>query len=156
MFKVSTEPPLLLFILRKYWKYWFLKLAGRTAKYVAGGILPTSSHLHTTDLPRSLIGEFSRTKGMFLVVLGFRCFLKPQVCVEYGNRTREHQSGHQSSYWLRTSVLNFRIYREHKKYVNLSPEESYSWWILVRVYLSPEESYSWWILVQVNLSPDES
>ena len=34
-------------------------------------------------------------------------FLKPQVCVEYGNRTREHQSGHQSSYWLWTSVLNF-------------------------------------------------
>ena len=33
-------------------------------------------------------------------------FLKPQVCVEYGNRTREHQSGHQSSYWLRTNVLN--------------------------------------------------
>ena len=25
-------------------------------------------------------------------------FLKPQVWVEYGNRTREHQSGHQSSY----------------------------------------------------------
>ena len=34
-------------------------------------------------------------------------FLKPQVCVEYGNRTREHQSGHQSSYWLWTSLLNF-------------------------------------------------
>ena len=34
-------------------------------------------------------------------------FLNPQVCVEYGNRTREHQSGHQSSYWLWTSVLNF-------------------------------------------------
>ena len=34
-------------------------------------------------------------------------FLKPQVCVEYGNRTSEHQSGHQSSYWLWTSVLNF-------------------------------------------------
>jgi len=34
-------------------------------------------------------------------------FLKPQVCVEYGNRTREHHSGHQSSYWLWTSVLNF-------------------------------------------------
>ena len=32
-------------------------------------------------------------------------FLKPQVCVEYGNQTREHQSGHQSSYWLWTSVL---------------------------------------------------
>ena len=30
-------------------------------------------------------------------------FLKPQVCVEYGNRTREYQS----SYWLWTSVLNF-------------------------------------------------
>ena len=27
-------------------------------------------------------------------------FWKPQVCVEYGNRTLEHQSGHQSSYWL--------------------------------------------------------
>jgi len=34
-------------------------------------------------------------------------FLKPQVCVEYGNRTREHLSGHQSSYWLWTSVFNF-------------------------------------------------
>ena len=34
-------------------------------------------------------------------------FLKPRVCVECGNRTREHQSGHQSSYWLWTSVLNF-------------------------------------------------
>jgi len=34
-------------------------------------------------------------------------FLKPQVCMEYGNRTREHQSGHQSNYWLWTSVLNF-------------------------------------------------
>jgi len=34
-------------------------------------------------------------------------FLKPQVCVEYGNRTREHQFGHQSSFWLETSVLNF-------------------------------------------------
>ena len=34
-------------------------------------------------------------------------FLKPQVCVENGNRTREHQSGHQSSYWLWKSVLNF-------------------------------------------------
>ena len=34
-------------------------------------------------------------------------FLTPQVVVEYGNRTREHQSGHQSSYWLWTSVLNF-------------------------------------------------
>ena len=34
-------------------------------------------------------------------------FLKPQVRVECGNRTHEHQSGHQSSYWLRTSVLNF-------------------------------------------------
>ena len=34
-------------------------------------------------------------------------FLKPQVCGEYGNRTRDHQSGHQSSYWLWTSVLNF-------------------------------------------------
>ena len=34
-------------------------------------------------------------------------FLKPQVCVENGNRTREHQCGHQSSYWLWTSVLNF-------------------------------------------------
>ena len=34
-------------------------------------------------------------------------FLKPQICAEYGNRTREHQSGHQSSYWLQTSVLNF-------------------------------------------------
>ena len=34
-------------------------------------------------------------------------FLKPQVCVKYGNRTREHQSGHQSSYWLWTSVPNF-------------------------------------------------
>ena len=34
-------------------------------------------------------------------------FLKPQVCVEYGNWTCEHQSGHQSSYWLWTSVLNF-------------------------------------------------
>ena len=34
-------------------------------------------------------------------------FLKPRVCVEYGNRTREHQSEHQSSYWLWTSVLNF-------------------------------------------------
>ena len=33
--------------------------------------------------------------------------LKPQICVEYGKRTREHQSGHQSSYWLWTSVLNF-------------------------------------------------
>ena len=32
--------------------------------------------------------------------------LKPKVCVEYGNRTREHQSGHQSSYWLWTSVPN--------------------------------------------------
>ena len=34
-------------------------------------------------------------------------FLKPQVCVEYRNGTHEHQSGHQSSYWLWTSVLNF-------------------------------------------------
>ena len=34
-------------------------------------------------------------------------FLTPQVVVEYGNRTHEHQSGHQSSYWLWTSVLNF-------------------------------------------------
>ena len=34
-------------------------------------------------------------------------FLKPQFCVEYGNRTCEHQSGHQSSYWLWPSVLNF-------------------------------------------------
>ena len=33
-------------------------------------------------------------------------FLKPQNCVEYGNQTREHQSGHQSSYWLWTSVLS--------------------------------------------------
>ena len=31
-------------------------------------------------------------------------FLKQHICVEYGNRTREHQSGHQSSY---TNVLNF-------------------------------------------------
>ena len=29
------------------------------------------------------------------------------LCMEYGNRTREYQSGHQSSYWLWTSVLNF-------------------------------------------------
>ena len=34
-------------------------------------------------------------------------FLKPQFCVEYGNRTCEHQSGHQSSFWLWASVLNF-------------------------------------------------
>ena len=27
--------------------------------------------------------------------------------MEYGKRTRKHQSGHQSSYWLWTSVLNF-------------------------------------------------
>jgi len=33
-------------------------------------------------------------------------FLKPQVSLEYGNQTCEHQSGHQSSYW-RTSVPNF-------------------------------------------------
>jgi len=33
-------------------------------------------------------------------------FWKPQVCVEYGNRTRQHQSGHQSNYWLcLTSVI---------------------------------------------------
>ena len=37
----------------------------------------------------------------------FQMFLKPQVCVEYRNWTSEHQSGHQSSYWLWTSVLNF-------------------------------------------------
>ena len=35
-------------------------------------------------------------------------FVKPQVWVEYGNRTSEHQSGHHSSYWLKTSMLNFR------------------------------------------------
>ena len=34
-------------------------------------------------------------------------FLKTQVCVQYGIRTSVHQSGHQSSYWLWTSVLNF-------------------------------------------------
>ena len=34
-------------------------------------------------------------------------FLKPQVWVEYRNRTREHQSEHRSSYWLWASVLNF-------------------------------------------------
>ena len=39
-------------------------------------------------------------------------FLKPQVCVEYVNRTREHQSGHQSSYWMWTSVLNCSVWRE--------------------------------------------
>ena len=33
-------------------------------------------------------------------------FWKPQVCVEYGNLTRQHQSGHQSNYWLcLTSVI---------------------------------------------------
>jgi len=30
---------------------------------------------------------------VFSSEVGFRCFLKPQNCVEYGNRTREHQSG---------------------------------------------------------------
>ena len=39
-------------------------------------------------------------------------FLKPQVCVEYGNQTLEHQPGHQSSYWLWASVLNFSDLRK--------------------------------------------
>ena len=30
---------------------------------------------------------------VFSSEVGFRCFLKPQDCVEYGNRTREHQPG---------------------------------------------------------------
>ena len=43
----------------------------------------------------------------YLTRCRLQMFLKPQVCGEYGNRTREHQFGHQSSYWLWTSVLNF-------------------------------------------------
>ena len=42
-----------------------------------------------------------------LTIFRLQMFLKSQVCLEYWNRTREHQSGHQSSYWLRASVLNF-------------------------------------------------
>jgi len=46
-----------------------------------------------------------------------RCW--PQmICEECGNQTREHQSGYQSSYWLRKSVLNLsdltRTYVTHK------------------------------------------
>ena len=39
-----------------------------------------------------------------LTICRLQRFFKPQVCVEYGKRTRKHQSGHQSSYWLWTSV----------------------------------------------------
>ena len=42
----------------------------------------------------------------FLTRCWLQMFLKPQVCEEFGNRTPEHQSGHQSSYWLWTSMLN--------------------------------------------------
>jgi len=33
---------------------------------------------------------------------GLQMILKLQVCGEYGNKTREHQSGYQSSYRLHT------------------------------------------------------
>ena len=37
----------------------------------------------------------------YLTRCRLQMFLKPQVCLGYRNRTLEHQSGHQSSYWLR-------------------------------------------------------